>query len=74
MIFPIRCVSCNNVIAGKYLTYLDLVRKYRIETDKNDMEYLTSTTKKTAEGKALDELKIITVCCRRHFLTHVDLL
>jgi DNA-directed RNA polymerase I, II, and III subunit RPABC5 len=67
-------VSCNNVIAGKYLAYLEKVKELRRETGKTDMEYLTATTTKTAEGKALDELKINSPCCRRHFLTHVDLL
>lgn len=74
MIIPIRCVSCNSVIAGKYLAYLDKVKDNRRETGKNEMEYLTATTVKTAEGKALDDLKVVRPCCRRHFLTHVDLL
>jgi DNA-directed RNA polymerase I, II, and III subunit RPABC5 len=74
MIFPIRCVSCNNVIAGKYLSYLEKVKEYRRETGKTEMEYLTVVTTKTAEGKALDDLKVGRPCCRRHFLTHVDLL
>ena len=74
MIFPIRSVSCNSVIAGKYLAYLEKVKEYRRENGKNDMEYLTSTTVKTAEGKALDDLKVTRVCCRRHFLSHVDLI
>uniref|UniRef100_A0A6C0EP71 DNA-directed RNA polymerase n=1 Tax=viral metagenome TaxID=1070528 RepID=A0A6C0EP71_9ZZZZ len=74
MIFPIRCVSCNSVIAGKYLAYLDKVKQNRRDTGKTEMEYLTATTVKTAEGKALDDLKITKPCCRRHFLSHVDLL
>lgn len=74
MIFPIRCVSCNSVIAGKWLTYLDKVKEYRRGTGKTEMEYLTSTTTKTAEGKALDDLGVRRQCCRRHFLTHVDLI
>jgi len=74
MLFPIRCVSCNNVIAGKYVAYLAKVKEHRRETGKTEMEYLTATTTKTAEGKALDELNIVRPCCRRHFLTHVDLL
>lgn len=74
MIIPIRCVSCNNIIAGKYMTYLDLVEKNRKKEGKTQMEYLTATTTKTAEGKALDELGMNRPCCRRHFLTHVDLL
>jgi DNA-directed RNA polymerase subunit N (RpoN/RPB10) len=56
------------------LTYLDKVKENRKGTGKTEMEYLTATTVKTAEGKALDELNIVKPCCRRHFLTHVDLL
>jgi DNA-directed RNA polymerase subunit N (RpoN/RPB10) len=74
MIIPIRCVSCNNIIAGKYLAYIDLVDKNRKKEGKTEMEYLTATTTKTAEGKALDELGMNRPCCRRHFLTHVDLI
>jgi len=77
MIFPIRCVSCNNIIGGKYLTYLEKVKEYRRKEGKSEtaeMEYLTATTEKTAEGKALDELQVKRMCCRRHFLSHVDLL
>jgi len=74
MIFPIRCITCNNIIGGKWLAYLDKVKEYRKESGKTDMEYLTATTQKTAEGKALDDLKVKKVCCRRHFLAHVDLL
>jgi DNA-directed RNA polymerase subunit N (RpoN/RPB10) len=53
---------------------LEKVKDNRKGTDKTEMEYLTATTTKTAEGKALDELNIVRPCCRRHFLTHVDLL
>ena len=74
MIIPICCVSCNSVIAGKYLAYLKLVKDYRREAGKTEMEYLTATTVKTSEGKALDDLKVKRPCCRRHFLTHVDLI
>lgn len=77
MIFPIRCISCNNIIGGKWQTYLELVKENRRKEGKketDEMEYLTPTTVKTAEGKALDELKVTRVCCRRHFLSHVDLL
>ena len=74
MIFPIRCVTCNNVIAGKWLAYLEKVKEYRKTSGKTEMEYLTAVTTKTAEGKALDDLGVRRQCCRRHFLTHVDLM
>jgi DNA-directed RNA polymerase I, II, and III subunit RPABC5 len=62
------------VIAGKWEAYLKKTNEFRKENGKTEMEYLTATTVKTAEGKALDELKVFRPCCRRHFLTHVDLL
>ena len=73
MIIPILCFSCRNPIAGKYMAYLKKVKEYRKEEGKTEMEYLTATTEKTAEGKALDDLNVKRMCCRRHFLSHVDL-
>jgi len=77
MIIPIRCVSCNNVLAGKWLPYLKLVEGLKKKDGRpanDEMQYLTQTTVKTAEGKALDELGLVRQCCRRHMLTHVDLI
>ena len=77
MIIPILCFSCRNPIAGKYEAYLKKVKEYRKKEGKSEtseMEYLTATTEKTAEGKALDDLGVKRMCCRRHFLSHVDLL
>ena len=76
MIIPIRCVSCNNVIAGKWLSYLDKVKELKKKDgrpENDEIQYLNQLTTKTAEGKALDELVINRMCCRRHILTHVDL-
>ena len=76
MIIPIRCVSCNNVIAGKWLSYLDKVKDLKKKDgrpENDEIQYLNQLTTKTAEGKALDELGINRMCCRRHILTHVDL-
>jgi len=77
MIIPIRCVSCNNVLAGKWLPYLEIVKKYKKEDNRKEddgITYLTQETKKSAEGRALDELGLTRTCCRRHMLTHVDLI
>ena len=77
MIIPIRCVSCNNVLAGKWLPYLKLVEENKKKDGRpagDEMVYLTQTTVRTAEGRALDELSINRICCRRHMLTHVDLI
>jgi len=76
MIIPIRCVSCNNVLAGKWLAYLEKTKELKKKDgrpENDELTYLMQTTIKTAEGKALDELGITRMCCRRHLLTHVDL-
>lgn len=70
--FPLRCVTCNEVIAGKWEAYIARVKEYRKTMNQgNEIQKLTTTTVKTAEGKALDDLEITSMCCRRHFLTYV---
>jgi len=72
MIIPVRCFSCNNILAGKWIPYLEKVRELS-KKEKAPLEYLSQATVKTVHGKALDELGIWRTCCRRHLLTHVDL-
>lgn len=70
---PVRCYSCNLPISGKWKAYLDLVKAYRKQDgrpEKDELVYLTSSTKITAEGRAMTELGLTRECCRRHFLTH----
>jgi DNA-directed RNA polymerase subunit N (RpoN/RPB10) len=77
MIIPVRCVSCNNVLAGKWIPYLEKCAEYKKKDgrpENDQMVYLTQTTVKTAEGRALDDLGVDKMCCRRHLLTHVDFL
>lgn len=70
---PIRCYTCNLPIAGKWKMYLTLIKQNRKvdgRPENDELQYLTATTKKTAEGRAMDELGLTRECCRRHFLTH----
>jgi len=81
MIIPIKCFTCGNVIADKYRFYQQEVRKRKLAKkfgdDSNDIDKVVYLTKefhdKTPEGEVLDELGIKKMCCRRHFLTHVDI-
>ena len=76
MIIPVKCFTCGKVLGNKYLYYLKEVRKKKIESgeDLEKISYLTSSNmKKTAEGEVLDSLGLTKMCCRRHFLTHVDI-
>ena len=82
MIIPVKCFTCGNVIANKYRYYLEQVRKKKLakrgngeSIDVDKVLYLTKefVDKKTPEGEVLDELNMKKMCCRRHFLTHVDI-
>jgi len=77
MIIPVKCFTCGNVLSDKYLYYQNKVRETKLKKkqDLDDVVYLTeSNTEKTIEGKVLDELELNKMCCRRHMLTHVDIL
>jgi len=76
MIIPVKCFTCGKVLADKYRYYLEEVRKLKNENgdDTDDVVYLTKAhTQKSPEGKVMDELGMVRVCCRRHFMTHVDI-
>jgi len=75
MIIPIRCFTCNNVIADLWEEYQKRIQLNYIESDKkkrfSDVQELEN---KTIEGKILDELGLNRYCCRRMMLSHVDLI
>ena len=76
MIIPVKCFTCGKVLASKYKYYLKEVRKKKMENgeDLEKVKYLTSSNMlKSAEGEVLDMLGLNKMCCRRHFLTHVDI-
>jgi DNA-directed RNA polymerase I, II, and III subunit RPABC5 len=69
------------VIADKYRYYQEEVRKKKLAKRKDnkpvDMDKVVYLTKefneKTPEGEVMDNLNLTRMCCRRHFLTHVDI-
>jgi DNA-directed RNA polymerase subunit N (RpoN/RPB10) len=81
MIIPVKCFTCGMVLADKYRFYQAEVRKRKlaknIGNETFDIEKVVYLTKefheKTPEGEVLDELGLKKMCCRRHFLTHVDI-
>jgi DNA-directed RNA polymerase I, II, and III subunit RPABC5 len=76
MIIPVKCFTCGEVIADKYEYYKRQVSQMKIEKgiDSNNEVYLTKEhTQKSPEGIVLDTLGMNKMCCRRHFLTHVDI-
>ena len=76
MIIPVRCFSCNKLIGDKYVIYQELNNK--INPDNNvvtiDSNLINSGEIGASEqGKILDDLNIKRYCCRRMFLTQVDI-
>jgi DNA-directed RNA polymerase I, II, and III subunit RPABC5 len=64
------------VLADKYRYYQEEVRKRKLSKslDVEKVIYLTKEFhEKTPEGEVLDEMNLMKMCCRRHFLTHVDI-
>ena len=76
MIIPVRCFTCNMVLADKYRFFINESRRIKMANGANPDKiiYLTKdNVEKTAEGQVLDNLHITNVCCRRSMLTHVDI-
>ena len=77
MIIPVKCFTCGTVLADKYRYYQVKVKEAKLSNDKLkkvNFIYLTDEhTDKGPEGKALDDLDLNNLCCRRHMLTHVDI-
>ena len=76
MIIPVKCFTCGNVLADKYLYYVKEVRKIKLDNglDMTTVIYLDDKKiKKTPEAQVLDKFNLNKMCCRRHMLTHVDI-
>lgn len=76
MIIPIRCFTCGKVIANKWNAYkeaVDALENAEIVKSKDDPEFIENFEKQM-KGKILDDLLITRICCRRHMLTHIDLI
>lgn len=78
MIIPIRCFTCNKVIAHLWEEYINRIQIEYLKDDiandsKNRFVSVEDLKNKTSEGKILDEMKLNKYCCRRMMLSHVDL-
>jgi DNA-directed RNA polymerase subunit N (RpoN/RPB10) len=88
MIIPIRCMTCNKVIANKYKLYLRLLEK-ELEKDRraagaagaavvedsniiDDIDDFDPLN--TPQKRIFDRLNITRYCCKRHFISQVDLI
>lgn len=70
MIIPIRCMNCGNVLADKWLWF----QAQRKEVAASPIYMDGKSIPKTKEADLLDRLGLVRICCRKHMLTHVDLI
>jgi DNA-directed RNA polymerase subunit N (RpoN/RPB10) len=78
MIIPIRCMSCGTVIADKWRYYKEQIKKrkgFSLRDESEDRFYMDGTSiPNTVELEIMKAVRLTKPCCRRHFLTHVDLI
>ena len=80
MIIPVRCFTCNNVIASKYKKYIEmkkaLPKSDNILSGEDISVDLTSKTRaiKDAHGQIFKELGVSRYCCKRCLISHIDLI
>ena len=74
MIIPIRCMSCGKPIADKWRFYQEEVKKRKKGDDVERYYYDGNSIPNTPEKEVLDLLNLKRPCCRKHFLTQIDLI
>lgn len=75
MLIPVRCFTCGTVLGDKYDYYLREIGSGKTPGSAPKVQYITPDTReKTIEGKTMDKLNLRKMCCRRHMLTHVNIL
>ena len=72
MIIPVRCFTCGKLLCDKYEYFLQETAK--AEDDKTNMVRVGKNFDESAKGKVLDQIGLDRICCRRHMLSHVDLI
>ena len=76
MIIPVRCFTCGKVLANKWRTFekeREKLRKTSEKATKDEVESSSFFYDEPALGQLLDDLGLDRICCRRHMLSHVDL-
>lgn len=69
MLIPIRCFSCNKVLADKWDYY-----QRRVEELAKEAKLPTPHFDAVHTGEILNELGLSRYCCRRHMISNVELI
>ena len=67
-------MNCGKLLADKWRFYEQKRKEVRMDKDQNKVYFDGSSLPETPEKKILDALGLKRQCCRKHFLTQVDLI
>jgi DNA-directed RNA polymerase I, II, and III subunit RPABC5 len=67
-------MNCGNILADKWLFYQQEVKRLRGSSEMKTIYMDGKSVPDTAENKVLTALGLRRYCCRKHMLTHVDLI
>lgn len=73
MIIPVRCFTCSKVLADKWEWYTRECEKLKAQQPE-DADAGDQTGGGKSRAELLDRLGLQRICCRRHFLGHVDMM
>lgn len=74
MIIPIRCVTCNKMLADKWTVYVEMIKDPEKTNENTISIHVDDYSKKSKELVAFEKLGIKRYCCRRHMLSHIELI
>ena len=67
-------MNCGKTIADKWRFYQEQLKVYKGDQAEERVYFDGNKIPETAEKKILDAMGIKLSCCRKHFLTQVDLI
>ena len=73
MIIPVRCVTCNKVIADKWRWYREQLVAAGLDKEDEGDSFEPDSDLARKKRELFDALGLIRYCCRRHFMGQVDL-
>lgn len=73
MLIPIRCFTCGKVIANKWEEFEKRCKEKEKNESKESVKEFPNFDP-NYKGTILDDLGLTKPCCRRHMLTHVNLI
>ena len=74
MIIPVRCFTCGHVLADKWVYWVKQMQLLETKPQTTSEQEQAAPFDDVRAGELLDALGLTRMCCRRHLLTHVDII